>query len=1078
MPRSAFLVPLLFSFVAVQPATASTPPPHPAVTDRSQTVVRTRTSVAATQDRRPGSGTSQAPHDPESGQRLIGPAPECTALDAPPGPGLLTRETRHSGYRVDACGRVLPEEGYTGPLPSASPGSSLSRTASGGATIDSMTVGSYYEDGFTPFTGLSMMGGARTYYLDNGTSWTSGAGSYRLTRAQFVSAEVVGTRVRYTFNPPPDNVLYEQTDYNGGDHSAQGVLALEGPLVLEAVLGTSVARISGLVRIASNDATWYGEPRFNFYTALPGSVVPFILTYTLNSGTWNATTFNAPFSYLISGSVDFVHAVSGPEVISLEISGPSQVPERSTAQYSARAFYEGGVEREVTNDCEWTVTPASLATVNAGQLITLDIPGARADLELFAGYSFGGVTREARLNVVCRADLFTGSPTDWPTYQANARHDGYVPLSLAPEEFQPAWSVTLRTDLELNPVTGAEGRVFCSTLSYFGSGEQFFALDARDGHVMWSKSYAAFSVNPPSAAYGNAYIQTGNHASDTWLHAYDGATGRLVFSAPHAAQWERYFAPTPFAGRMYLNGGYYGGMYSFDALSGGAGWFLGLPQYDQWTPAVDSSLVYAYVGEYNPGLYVAHRSDGTAAFMIPDANFDWDGWSMNLAPVLGAHNDVVVVHDGRLIRFDLTTRRIAWQLARSFAGQPSVAHDLIFAINGGRLDVFDEMTGLDRWSWAPPSGALRGSMIVTDTHLFAATGEAVYAVNLATHESEWSYPVAGHLALANGQLYVAASNGVLTAITVAPAPPVDTTPPTLTVNLNPTVLWPPNGRLVAIHATVTAEDSDDPSPAIQLVRIVSSEPDSMDIQGADFGTADFDFLLQAERNGTGTGRSYTICYRAEDEAGNSSEACASVIVPHDQARAGRAALVRSMEPPSLTLFGSTTHDPRTISTTSITVESGEATVLSAMASPVRSDMDGDGFEDATFALARASADPVEGTVLWARWRSSGKDYLASLPSNVLDAGDARAPISFSASIAPNPASGGAALYYTVPSAGPVRVEIFDVAGRLVATLADEMTTAGRHVARFGGVEGNGGQLYLYRVQWQDRSVSGKFLLLR
>src|SRR5262249_36573751 len=160
------------------------------------------------------------------------------------------------------------------------------------------------------------------------------------------------------------------------------------------------------------------------------------------------------------------------------------------------------------------------------------------------------------------------------------RHDGYVPLTLHVADFKPAWSVNLRNGQALTPVTAAEGHVFCSVVSYFGSGDMFFAVDARDGHTMWSKSSTAFSVNPPAAAYGNAYLQTCNNGGDTWLFAFDGATGSQVFKSPFGAQWERYYAPTPYKGQLYIDGGSYGGMYEFDALAGEQGWFLSLPQYD------------------------------------------------------------------------------------------------------------------------------------------------------------------------------------------------------------------------------------------------------------------------------------------------------------------------------------------------------------------------------------------------------------------------------------------------------------------------------------------------------------------
>jgi outer membrane protein assembly factor BamB len=145
---------------------------------------------------------------------------------------------------------------------------------------------------------------------------------------------------------------------------------------------------------------------------------------------------------------------------------------------------------------------------------------------------------------------------------------------------------------------------------------------------------------------------------------------------------------------------------------------------------------------------------------------------MDLAPVI-AHDDVIAIHDGRLISFDTVQGSIRWQVASQFTGQPSLAFDQIYAVDNGHLVVLDELTHAELWSWQAPAGALAGPMIVTDTHLFASTAQTVYAVDLATHQSVWSYPVAGHLALSEGTLYVAAADGTLTAFSsplASPAP--------------------------------------------------------------------------------------------------------------------------------------------------------------------------------------------------------------------------------------------------------------------------------------------------------------------
>ena len=116
---------------------------------------------------------------------------------------------------------------------------------------------------------------------------------------------------------------------------------------------------------------------------------------------------------------------------------------------------------------------------------------------------------------------------------------------------------------------------------------------------------------------------------------------------------------------------------------------------------------------------------------------------------------------------------------------------------------------------------------------------------------------------------------------------VDTTAPALSVSASPTVLWPPNHKLVPVTVTVDASDTCDPNPTLRLVSITSNEGHladgsghtSPDIQDAQFGTDDRQFLLRAERSGGGTGRIYTIIYEAEDANGNVSARQVTVAVP-------------------------------------------------------------------------------------------------------------------------------------------------------------------------------------------------------
>jgi Tol biopolymer transport system component len=121
----------------------------------------------------------------------------------------------------------------------------------------------------------------------------------------------------------------------------------------------------------------------------------------------------------------------------------------------------------------------------------------------------------------------------------------------------------------------------------------------------------------------------------------------------------------------------------------------------------------------------------------------------------------------------------------------------------------------------------------------------------------------------------------------------------LTVSVSPDVLWPPNHTLSTIHASITVSDVCDPAPAVRLLSITSSEPDSgtgprdikNDIQGASFGTDDRLFRLRAEHSPGGV-RTYTITYAAQDAHGNSMTASATVRVP----KSGATLISRDGEP--------------------------------------------------------------------------------------------------------------------------------------------------------------------------------------
>lgn len=118
---------------------------------------------------------------------------------------------------------------------------------------------------------------------------------------------------------------------------------------------------------------------------------------------------------------------------------------------------------------------------------------------------------------------------------------------------------------------------------------------------------------------------------------------------------------------------------------------------------------------------------------------------------------------------------------------------------------------------------------------------------------------------------------------------VDTTPPTISIVATPSILWPPNGKLVTVTVSGTIQDNSGGSgvdPSSSNFFVVDQYGQIQPVGGvtvASNGSYSFSLQLKASRDGNDpNGRRYTISVNASDNNGNSASATARVVVPHDQ----------------------------------------------------------------------------------------------------------------------------------------------------------------------------------------------------
>jgi len=109
---------------------------------------------------------------------------------------------------------------------------------------------------------------------------------------------------------------------------------------------------------------------------------------------------------------------------------------------------------------------------------------------------------------------------------------------------------------------------------------------------------------------------------------------------------------------------------------------------------------------------------------------------------------------------------------------------------------------------------------------------------------------------------------------LVPEPPVITD-----LSANPSVLWPPNQKMVPV--TVSVETTGGSGTVVcQIVGVTSNEPVFPADKGPDWGiTGPVTVNLRADRSGHGNGRTYTITVECEDEAGVLVTGDVTVTVP-------------------------------------------------------------------------------------------------------------------------------------------------------------------------------------------------------
>ena len=389
----------------------------------------------------------------------------------------------------------------------------------------------------------------------------------------------------------------------------------------------------------------------------------------------------------------------------------------------------------------------------------------------------------------------TVSLAEWETFQRNAAHTGFVDVALDPAAFKLAWTWSRPAgDPEpiggVNAVASGAGNVYITKDVYFGQGA-VYALSEVDGALAWSYDLGRMASEGPAAfSNDNVYVTSTDPAANCVTWALDAAGGTYKFRMQTQCQWSSFFASTVSSGAV-LDAAQGGSVYSFSAADGSLQWSVAAGSYDQSTPAADANYVYQYGSSGgSPALNVFDRKTGASIASIADPfAISFSGYSMFSAPMLGAAGEAIAFSNnsfsGRaassseqfdsrvLVSYDIAKKAYAWRAASAYLTHPAIANGVVYAARNApaALDALSEADGHVLWSWPIPAGdtSFHRNVVVTRNLVFVSTDTSVYAIDLNTRQSVWSYPNPGMLAIsALPNLYIATgatiSDGNLVAI--------------------------------------------------------------------------------------------------------------------------------------------------------------------------------------------------------------------------------------------------------------------------------------------------------------------------
>jgi outer membrane protein assembly factor BamB len=324
---------------------------------------------------------------------------------------------------------------------------------------------------------------------------------------------------------------------------------------------------------------------------------------------------------------------------------------------------------------------------------------------------------------------------NWPIFGRDPARTKYLPANGVKPPFRLAWHYTERPLLEFPPVY-ARGKLYAVN----NSGTAF-ALDARNGHLLWERRIGRLSASSPAYAHERLYIV---NLVPGHIVKLDARTGKVLWKRSLPGRAES--SPLVLGNTVYF-GCENGELFALSTVNGRVRWATPLGGPVKSAPAYRHGVL--YVDDYGGYMNAVRASDGKLLWQSGSLGPGFGGSGEFYSTPAVAYGRVYAGNnDGRVYSYDQSDGALAWTHSTgnwvysgvAVASTPTTPPTVYVGSFDGNVYALDAKNGETRWQ-EPAGGQVVGSVSIVGNIVYAAefTNKTTEGFDIRTGKKVFHY---------------------------------------------------------------------------------------------------------------------------------------------------------------------------------------------------------------------------------------------------------------------------------------------------------------------------------------------------